>query len=84
MRDRVVSAVVALLILAGVYFTFRVGGLMAISAVATLLAIREFSQLTFQNISTHQLPKGLFRVFCFLIYLGFTYWPQMRKLCLQF
>ncbi len=73
MRERIVSAAIALLILAVVYFVFRIGGLMAICGVATLLAIREFTKLTFRNISSDRLAPVLFSIFCFVIYLGFTY-----------
>lgn len=74
MKTRVLSAVLALLLLAAVYFVFRTGGLLVLAALATGLGIAEFSRLVFRPLSSAAAPPLMFGAFCFVIYLGFAYW----------
>lgn len=73
MKTRIISALVAVVILFAAYWFWRSTGLLYICGIMGLLGIYEYTKLTLNKISFAKFDQIVFGVFSFVIYISFVY-----------
>lgn len=76
MKVRVLSAIVAIFVLIAIYLTTHKTGLFVLCALATAIAIYEYTKLAFKNIAPQPQATLLFSVLVSMIYVSFVVYPR--------
>src|SRR4051812_38445052 len=84
MKTRAVSAILAVLVIAVVYYFFHVKGLMVVCAFAALMALREYTRLVFSNPRAPKFLTFAFAAICSATYFGVAHGNESGFLALVF
>jgi phosphatidate cytidylyltransferase len=84
MKIRAASAILAVLLIAAIYYYFHVKGLMGICAFAALMALREYTRLVFSNPKAPPFLAFSFVVICSATYFGVAHGNESGFLALVF